>query len=151
MSSFSFRLQRLLGFRHIQEEEAKRELGIRRLAMEKEATRLSNLRREEEEVLRQWRRQLDQEIELPRLQLTQEYSRVLENRLLSQSEQHRKSEDRVNEQREVARQCWRKKRMLEVLKNKAKLEHLQLEQVAEQNLIDELVMNSYFRKGGDEK
>ena len=83
--------------------------------------------------------------------MTQEYSRVLENRLLSQSEQHRKSEDRVNEQREVARQCWRKKRMLEVLKDKARLEHLQLEQVAEQNLIDELVMNSYFRKGGDEK
>jgi flagellar biosynthesis chaperone FliJ len=41
--------------------------------------------------------------------------------------------------------------MLEVLKDKARLEHLQLEQVAEQNLIDELVMNSYFRKGGDEK
>jgi len=151
MNSFSFRLQRLLGFRHIQEEEAKRELGIRRLELEKEAARLSNLRREEEEILKQWRRQLDQEIELPRLQLTQEYSRVLENRLFRQSEQHRKSEDRVNEQREVARQCWRKKRMLEVLKDKARLEHIQREQVAEQNLIDELVMNSYFRKGGDEK
>lgn len=150
MSTFSFRLQRLLGFRHMEEEEAKRELGMRRLAMEKEAARLSLLRQEEEEVLKKWRRQLDQDLELPRLQLTQEYSKVLENRLLKQLEQHQKSKERVNEQRAVARQCWRKKRMLEVLKEKAKLEHLQREQIAEQNLIDEIVMNAYFRKGGDE-
>lgn len=134
----------------MEEEEAKRELGMRRLAMEKEAARLSLLRQEEEEVLKKWRRQLDQDLELPRLQLTQEYSKVLENRLLKQLEQHQKSKERVNEQRAVARQCWRKKRMLEVLKEKAKLEHLQREQIAEQNLIDEIVMNAYFRKGGDE-
>ena len=134
----------------MEEEEAKRELGMRRLAMEKEAARLSLLRQEEEEVLKKWRRELDQDLELPRLQLTQEYSKVLENRLLRQLEQHQKSKERVSEQRAVARQCWRKKRMLEVLKEKARFEHLQREQIAEQNLIDELVMNAYFRKGGDE-
>jgi flagellar export protein FliJ len=149
MSVFSFRLQRLLGFRNIQEEEAKRELGVRRLALEKEAARLYSLKQEEEAVLRKWREQLQHDIELPRLQLTQEYSRVLENRMLRQTEQHRRSEDRVEEQREVARQCWRKKRMLEVLKGKARLEHNYHEQVMERNLIDEIVLNSYNRKGGD--
>jgi len=149
MSSFSFRLQRLLGFRNIQEDEAKRELGLRRIALEKEAARLYSLKQEEESNLKRWREQLQQDIELPRLQLTQEYSRVLENRMLRQREQHRKSEDRVEEQREVARQCWRKKRMLEVLKGKARLEHNYREQVMERNLIDEIVLNSYNRKGGD--
>ncbi len=149
MSSFSFRLQRLLGFRNIQEDEAKRELGVRRIALEKEATRLYSLKQEEESNLKRWREQLQHDIELPRLQLTQEYSRVLENRMLRQTEQHRKSEDRVEEQREVARQCWRKKRMLEVIKDKAKLEHNYREQVMERNLIDEIVLNSYNRKGGD--
>ena len=149
MSSFSFRLQRLLGFRNIQEDEAKRELGVRRIALEKEAARLYSLKQEEESNLKRWREQLQHDIELPRLQLTQEYSRVLENRMLRQSEQHRRSEDRVEEQREVARQCWRKKRMLEVIKDKAKLEHNYREQVMERNLIDEIVLNSYNRKGGD--
>lgn len=149
MSSFSFRLQRLLGFRNIQEDEAKRELGVRRIALEKEASRLYSLKQEEESNLKRWREQLQHDIELPRLQLTQEYSRVLENRMLRQTEQHRKSEDRVEEQREVARQCWRKKRMLEVIKDKAKLEHNYREQVMERNLIDEIVLNSYNRKGGD--
>lgn len=150
MSSFSFRLQRLLGFRHMEEEEAKRELGKRRLTMEKEAARLAGLRREEEEVLKKWRRQLKSDLNIARLQLTQEYSQVLEVRRLKQLERHKKSEDRVNEQRAVAKLCWQKKRMLEVLKEKARFEHLQREQIAEQNLIDELVMNAYFRKGGDE-
>ena len=149
MSSFSFRLQRLLGFRNIQEDEAKRELGVRSLALEKEAARLYSLKQEEESNLKRWREQLQHDIELPRLQLTQEYSRVLENRMLRQTEQHRKSEDRVEEQREVARQCWRKKKMLEVIKDKAKLEHRYREQVMERNLIDEIVLNSYNRKGGD--
>ncbi len=149
MSAFSFRLQRLLGFRNIQEDEAKRELGVRRVALEKEAARLYSLKQEEEAVLRRWREQLQHSIELPRLQLTQEYSRVLESRMLRQAEQHRRSEDHVEEQREVARQCWRKKRMLEVLQGKAKLEHNYHEQVMERNLIDEIVLNSYNRKGGD--
>lgn len=149
MNSFSFRLQRLLGFRNIQEEEAKRELGLRWRVLEQETARLSGLKDEERAVLEQWRRQLEREIKLPRLQVTQEYSRLLESRLLRQAEKFRKTQTRVEEQREVARQCWRKKRMLEILKGKARIEQLNREKVLERNLIDEIVLNSYNRKGGD--
>lgn len=150
MGSFNFRLKRLLSFRNLEEDEAKRELGLRKVALEQETARLQRLKQEENEVLTLWRHQLEQQIELPRLQLTQEYSRVLENRMDNQAEQQRRSKDRLDEQREIARQCWRKKRMLEVLQEKAKLEHHHRLQVLEQNLIDEIVLNSYYRKGGDE-
>ncbi|MDZ4133794.1 MAG: flagellar export protein FliJ [Dethiobacteria bacterium] len=150
MSSFRFGLQRLLGYRNIQEDEAKRELGLRHLALEKEIARLSGLKREEESIIEQWRSQVhSSEIELPRLQVTQEYSRLLENRLTRQAEQYHRSKGRVEEQREVAMQCWQKKRMLEVLQGKARLEHQRQEQIMERNLIDEIVLNTYTRKGGE--
>lgn len=149
MSSFNFRLQRLLGYRNILEEEAKRELGLRRSAMEQEVKRLNGLKQEEIKILQQWSEQLNYRIELPRLQATQEYSRLLERRLLNQAEEYKKTKDRVEEQREIATQCWRKKRMLEILKGKAHLEHRHYEKKLETNLIDEIVLNSYQRKGGD--
>ncbi len=149
MSAFSFRMQRILGFRNIQEEEAKRELGLRHMALEQETARLSGLRQEEESVLNHWREQVRQKVELSNLQVTLEYSDLLENRLMQQSEQCKKSKSKVEEQREVARKCWQKKRMLEVLKDKAREDHKRQEQIRERNLIDEIVLNTYNRGGGD--
>lgn len=149
MSAFRFGLQKLLSYRNIQEEEAKKELGMRRLAMEKEITRLSGLKKEEEDIIEQWREQVQQEIKLPHLQVTQEYSFLLKNRLMQQAEQYNRSKSKVEEQREVAMKCWQKKRMLEVLKSKAKVEHQRQETIMERNLIDEIVLSSYNRKGGD--
>jgi len=115
MKSYNFRLQRLLGFRNMQEEEAIRELGMRRMALEKETAKLSGLQREEEYLLDWWQKQVEADIELPNLQITQEYSRHLDDLLDRQSEQYRNKKTQVEEQREVAKQCWRKKRMLEIL------------------------------------
>ncbi len=149
MKSYNFRLQRLLGFRNMQEEEAIRELGMRKMALEKETAKLSGLKKKEEYLLDWWQKQVEADIELPNLQVTQEYNRHLEGLLDRQAEQYRKKKTQVEEQREVAKQCWRKKRMLEILKSKASVEHLRQEKINEQKLIDELVINSYFRKGGD--
>ncbi len=149
MRSFNFRLQRLLGFRNIQEEEAKKELNLRWKALEEENARLSGLKYEEESLLEKWQNQVEQNIELPRLQVTQEYSRRLDNLLMNQAEQYNKTKSWVEEQREVAMQCWRKKKVLEILKDKAKDEHIYQEKINEQKLIDEIVLNNYNRKGGD--
>lgn len=149
MSSFDFRLQRLLGFRNIQEEEAKRELGVRHMALELERARLSSLKQEEESVLDKWREQTQQAVELSTLKVTQEYSDLLENRMHRQAQECNKSKNRVEEQRRVARECWQKKRMLEILQDKARMEHRRQEQIRERNLIDEIVLNTYNRKGGD--
>ncbi len=149
MTSYNFRLQRLLGFRNMEEEEAKRELGQRRMALEKETARLSGLKKEEEQILEQWRKQTQDNIELPLLQATQEYSDLLENRVLNQIEQYRKSQYKVEEQREVTKESWRRKRMLEILESKARIEHYRQEQITERNFIDEVVLNAYYRKGGD--
>lgn len=149
MKPFNFRLQRLLGFRHMQEEEAKRELGLRRLALEEETARLSSIKREEQLVIDRWQQQVEAEVPLPSLQVTQEYSRRLETLLERQAEQYKKSRTRVEEQREVAMQCWRKKKMLEALKDKAGIEHRKLENIEERKLVDEIVINTFNRKGGD--
>ncbi len=149
MKPFNFRLQRLLGFRHMQEEEAKRELGLRRLALEEESARLSGLKREEDYIIDRWQKQVEAEIELPGLQVTQEYSMRLESLLERQAEQYKNTRTKVDEQREVAIQCWRKKKMLEVLKEKAGIEHLKEESIEERKLVDELVINTFNRKGGD--
>ncbi len=149
MSSSNFRLQRLLGFRNIQEEEAKRELGVRHMALELETARLSSLKQEEETVLDKWREQAQEDVELSNLKVTQEYSELLEERLNQQAKQCNKSKTRVEEQRRVARECWQKKRMLEILKDKAREEYKYQEQIRERNLIDEIVLNRYNRKGGE--
>ncbi len=149
MSSFSFRMQRLLGFRNIQEQEAKRELSLRHIALEQETARLSGLKMEEELVITRWREQIQETIKLPGLQAVQEYSNLLENRVIQQARQYHKTRGRVEEQRDLARQCWQKKRMLEILKSKASLEHQRQEQIMERNLIDEIVLNTYNRKGGE--
>jgi flagellar export protein FliJ len=149
MGSFRFGLQRLLSYRNIQEDEAKRELGVRHIALENETARLAGLKQEKELIIKQWRDQVQKNIELPRLQVTQEYSRLLENRLVRQAEQYRKSKGRLEEQREVARQCWQKKRMIEILKGKAQTDYKRQEAIMERLLIDEIVLNSYNRKGGE--
>ena len=149
MSSFDFRLQRLLGYRNMQEEEAKRELGLRQMALDREKSRLSSLKKEEEALLSKWRDQTKQDVELSNLKVTQEYSSLLENRLLRQAHECNNSKNRVDDQRRVARERWQEKRMIEILKDKARFEHQRQEQVRERNLIDEIVLNTYNRKGGD--
>ncbi len=149
MSSFDFRLQRLLGYRNMQEEEAKRELGIRQMALEREKTLFSSLKKEEETLLHKWREQTKQDVELSTLKVTQEYSALLENRMHRQAQECNKSKNRLEEQRRVARKRWQEKRMIEILKDKAQFEHQRQEQVRERNLIDEIVLNTYNRKGGD--
>ena len=149
MHSFSFRMQRLLGFRNIQEEEARRELGQRNMALERETARLSGLEKEEESVIDRWRSQLQESIELPRLQATQDYNTLLENRLAQQAGQQMRSRRLVEEQREIARKCWQQKKILEILQNKAFDEYRRREQVRERNLIDEIVLNTFNRKGGE--
>ncbi len=122
---------------------------MRRMALEKETAKLSGLKKEEEYLLDWWQKQVEADIELPHLQITQEYSKHLENLLDRQAEQYKKKKSQVEEQREVAKQCWRKKKMLEILKSKASVEHLHQEKINEQKQIDDLVLNSYLRKGGD--
>ena len=150
MSAFRFGLQRLLSYRHTQEEEAKRELGLRTVVFERETARLHGLKQEEAAIMEQWRQEIEHEdLKLPRLQVTHDYSHLLENRLERQAEQYRRSKGQVEEQREIARRCWQKKKMLETLKSKARAEYLHQEAIRERNLIDDLVINTYFRKGGE--
>lgn len=149
MSAFHFRLQRLLGFRLVQEEQARRELGLRQVQMEQEKGRLNSLQHEEREIISRWSRELHDEIALPRLQATLDYGRVLEERLNRQERSYHRSRDLVEEQRAVAERCWRKKKVLEILENRARAEHNRLEKINERNLIDEIVLNNYNRKGGD--
>ncbi len=149
MKSFNFRLERLLNFRNMQEEEAKRELGLRYMALEEETTRLSGLKKEEEFLINQWQKQVEKDIELPCLQVTQQYSQRLENILVRQAEQYKKTKSKVEEQREEAKHCWQKKKVLEILKDKANSEYRYQEKLEERKLIDELVLNTYNRKGGD--
>ncbi len=149
MKAFNFRLQRLLGFRNIQEDEAIRELGLRRIALEEETARLSGLKREEEHLFLRWQKEVEESIQLTNLQITQEYSKHLERLLDNQSAQCKKKKTQVDEQREVAKECWRRKKILEILKDKAGVEHMQQEKINEQKIIDEMVVNTYLRKGGD--
>lgn len=149
MKAFNFRLQRLLGFRNMQEDEAIRELGLRRMALEEETVRLSGLKKEEEHLFLQWQKEVEESIQLTNLQITQEYSKHLEKLLDNQSAQCKKKKSQVDEQREVAKECWRRKKILEILKDKASHEHMQQEKINEQKIIDEMVVNTYLRKGGD--
>ncbi len=151
MKSFNFRLAKLLYYRNMQEEEAKRELGLRNKQLEEETGKLSKLQTEEKMLFDQLKDQSQSNIHIPLLQLTQEYKGVLDRRLINQFEEKSRSIRRVEEQREATKQCWRKKRVLELLKDKALIEHQDKEKVDERNLIDELVINRINRKGGDEK
>jgi flagellar FliJ protein len=145
MARFQFRLERLLNYRCSLEDEAKRELNLRRLALEEEAARTATLAREAEAAAGYWREQAQARLNLPLLQLTGEYCRLTERRLENQRAVEQQQQQRVEEQRQAVRQAWQQRRVMELLREKAKERFRQEEKLAENRFLDEIVIQSYHR------
>ncbi|MEW5785301.1 MAG: flagellar export protein FliJ [Bacillota bacterium] len=146
MAQFTFRLERLLEFRRTREDEAKKELGVRRLALVEAAAETGRLQAEMEQTAGRWREQAGAQLNLPLLQLTCQYFRLVDERLAHQRELERRSLQRVEEQREAVRCSWRQRRVLEVLREKAQCEHLLAEKLHEYRFLDEAALYAFTRK-----
>lgn len=146
MAPFRFRLERLLSYRCSLEDEAKKELDVRRLHMEDAATETARLQEKTDTTEIFWREQTGARLNLPLLQLTSEYYRFMNGRLAHQRELERQSLQRVEEQQEALHQSWRQRRVLELLREKAQNEHRRQDKLQENRFLDELALFSFTRK-----
>ncbi len=142
--ALKFRLQRVLDLRYSQEEQAKKELA-RRQQNYQEAVRLVNLLLEEEGLL--WeliRGQQAKNVNLGQLQQLSDFNACLGERIQEQETKKMEYSNLLEEQRVAVKACWQKRRVLEILQNKALTKQKEVIENREQRMLDELVL---FRFG----
>lgn len=142
-----FRLQRVLDLRYSQEELAKKELSHRERSYQA-ATREVNLLLEDEGRL--WELIREQQLEKGRLSQWQQFSdfnAVLLERLQKKKERRRDCREQLEEQRAEVKVCWQKRRILEILQGKAMEKYRETVEKREQQLLDELVLLGFSRRG----
>ena len=142
-----FRLQRVLDLRYSQEELAKKELSHRERNYQA-ATREVNLLLEDEGRL--WDLIREQQLERGRLSQWQQFSdfnAALLERLQKKKERRRDCREQLEEQRAEVKACWQKRRILEILQGKAMEKYRETVEKREQQLLDELVLLGFSRRG----
>jgi len=143
---FHFRLNRLLAYKLTLEEQAKRELALRRHTYEQESRKLFSLQQESARLDRFMSAKASGEVDLSILSITCEYSSLLNQRLEKQHELQSASARRVEEQKVEVKKSWQQRRMLEMLREKAWAEFVAAEQKQVYNLHDELALQAHTRK-----
>ena len=121
--AFRFRLQRILEYRNLLEEQAKEELGRRQLDLTQAGGVLLILNREQADISEIYRRQATGELGLSLLELTGEYWQALNGRAKRQKKIFELAALKADQQREDLRRCWKKRRILEILRQKALLNY----------------------------
>lgn len=138
-----FRLQRVLDLRAAEEREAQRELGTLQQAHQLILDRLDRLREAQDSLFDFLKQQKGCSIDLLRLQHGYAYSAKLEKELFAQEKRRQESSLLVEQQRERVKGCWRKRRMLEILKGKAEAKFREVVGKEEQKQLDELVLFAF--------
>ncbi|MBS3942782.1 MAG: hypothetical protein KGZ32_00875 [Dethiobacter sp.] len=147
MALFSFRLQRLLKYRCSQSEEDQKELVRRRWRLAEEASKTARLEAELGYAAEQWRKQSRAaELNLHLLELSSEYFRWVNRSLGEQRELEFESSRLVEEQEETAYRSWRRRRVLELLQERARGEHGRQEKLKERRFLDEVTLYSFNRR-----
>jgi len=146
MAPFRFRLERMLKYRFSEEESARLELKRRRAHLEDAAAKTTFLEEEAAKVAESFRQQSCASLNLPLLELTGEYYRLVNRHLGEQYESLQRSARQVDEQAEAARLYWRRRRVLEMLQDRARTEHSRQEKLQESRFLDELTLYSFDRK-----
>lgn len=141
-----FRLQRVLDLRCAQERLAQQELAARQQDHRNILSAIHRLQAEEGALFDLLREREGPAIDLPRLWHLYNYSAELDRELSEQETKRQESWRLVERQREAVRQCWQKKRMLEILKARATTAFREMIAGEEQKQIDELVLFSHAEK-----
>ncbi len=138
-----FRLQRVLDLRHAQEKIAQQELATRQQDYQAILGRLDQLLEDESTLFELIKRQEGSSIYLPKIQHLYTYSAELSRELSEQEVKRQESLDQVEQQREAVKECWQRRRMLEILQAKADVEFKEMVGKEEQDQLDELVLFSF--------
>ncbi|NLA26108.1 MAG: hypothetical protein GX878_01800 [Firmicutes bacterium] len=141
-----FRLQRVLDLRSAQEKIAQQELADRKQDYEMVLGRIDGLLEDEKTLFGFIKQQNEPGIDLLRLKHLCTYSDDLKNELVMQEVKRQKSLRLVEQQQNAVRECWQKRRMLEILQSKAAAAFMDLLKKEEQKQIDELVLFSFTEK-----
>ena len=146
MALFRYRLERLLKYRCSQSEEDQKELVRRRLRLAEDVSKTARLEAELSAAAEQWRGQSRAELNLPLLELFSEYFRWVNIWLGEQRERELESSRLVEEQAEEACRSWRRRRVLELLKERARGEQIRQEKLLERRFLDEITLYSFSRR-----
>ena len=138
-----FRLQRVLDLRAAQERRVQQELGTLQQAHRVILDRLDRLREAQGTLFDFLKQQKGCSIDLLRLQHGYVYSAELEKELSAQEKKRQESSLLVAQPRERVKGCWRKRRMLEILKGKADAGFREVVKKEEQKQLDELVLFAF--------
>ncbi len=150
---FNFRLQKLLEYRESQKTMAQEELARKQQELLNIKSRLEQIRDAQQRLLDFHRSQQEQRkgvdvfmlfsIDTYHYQLQEDYSQA--RQLMLQAEK------KMERQREVVVDFWRKCQVLAKLKDKAYAQYTEEDRLREQRHNDELSLYGYLRKNGDDR
>lgn len=138
-----FRLQKVLDLRAAQEKMAQQELAVRLQDHQMIVYRIERLLQDEKTLFELIKHDDESGVDLPRLQHLYTCTEELKKELSEQEIKREESLGQVERQREAVRECWQKRRMLEILKNRAAVLFMKTMQKEEQKQLDELVLFAF--------
>ena len=147
----SFRLQQVLNYRKGKEDEAREELAQKEASLKKAQQRLDLFRQEKQELENLRRQQESYTVDLSFLNLTLQYHQRVEENMEQQEKKCRKLEGQTDHRRKQLKKCWQKRRVMEILKDQYRERLVWEEKKREFKINDELALNRYSRKGGEQE
>ena len=139
MAAYKFKLQKLLDYRIIMEEEKKNHLSLSIKRLEEEKDRLFDLRNKQKEMGKIFKEKTSQGIAVNELKLLVNYIDYYKRGIKEQKTRIKMAEDYVSTCREELISATQEKKMIEKLREIDYSKYLYTEQKKEEKLVDDLV------------
>lgn len=149
MAKFTFRLQSFFELKEKLEDQKKLEYGAAVSALETEKQKKTELVNEKKECIASFKRGISEKINPVSFEMHNQYLELLKKRIKAQELVIIKAEEFVKAKRLELVKAMQERKSLEILRDKAKLEHIKEEQAKEQKLIEEVVTYQFNKKNRD--
>jgi flagellar FliJ protein len=145
MPQFKFKLQKVLDYRKIKEEEKKRELSLLLIEYNKEREILNILKNKQEELFGDLKNLQKDELNITQILFYYFYLQDLSNRIKKQVQILEELDKKIQEKREEVIQASKERRIMEKLKERKYKEFLYFMDRAEQIFLDEISNSAFVR------
>lgn len=147
--AFNFSLQKVLDMRKHFEDQKAIELSKAQKELNEEKTRLKLLRDRKEEALRS--KEIQDKVSLNGLKVMKGYIAQINDNILHQNRQVKKSDQKVFEHREKLVEAVKDKKMVETLKDRHREEYRRMKNLTETKTIDEVALRVTQKTKDEEK
>lgn len=143
MAKFSFRLQSFLNLKEKLEDQKKLDYGRALSQLEQEKQKKIQMETEKDENILFFRENIQQKINPSTIQGYNDYIELMKKKIVAQQKVIIKAENMAEKKRIALIEAMKERKTLDALKDKAHIEYVQSEKIAEQKIVDEIVSYQY--------